>query len=150
MKKWGCIILTAVLLLMLGGCKEPQSAPSSSTAPARYRITYQWTMLSNDSVGNNWTHTVTCDGVPISSGDVIIAAEGSPIILEGVITEDDKYPDTDSGTVTLTLADDASGSVRITVREGHGQYAGNTARWELTCRAAREGYKSTPADFPQA
>ncbi len=143
MKKWGCIILVAVLLMMLNGCDKPQATesqptPASSTAPARYRITYQWTMLSNDSVGNNWTHTVTCDGVPISCGDVIIAAEGSPIILEGVITEDDKYPDTGRGAVTLPPTDDASGTVRITVREGHGQYAGNTAEWELICRAARE------------
>ena len=143
MKKLFYAILVMGVMFLLDGCGKPQatvpqSAPASASAPARYRITYQWTMLANDSVGNDWTHTVTCDGAPINNGDTVTAAEGSRIILEGVVTEDDNYPDTASGTVTLTLADGASGSVRITVCEGHGQYAGNTAEWELTCRATRE------------
>ena len=72
------------------------------------------------------------------NADTVTAAEGSRIILEGVVTENDTYSDTASGTVSLTLADGASSTVRLTVCEGHGQYAGNTAEWELTCRAARE------------
>ncbi len=143
MKKIFYVMFVIGFIFLLNGCDkpqatEPQSAPASAAALARYRITYQWTMLSNDSVGNDWTHAVTCDGAPINNGDTVTAAEGSRIILEGVVTEGDTYPDTASGTMALTLADGASGSVRLTVCERHGQYAGNIAEWELTCRAASE------------
>ncbi len=143
MKKIFYVMFVMGFVFLLNGCDkplatEPQSAPASETAPARYRITYQWTMLSNDSVGNDWTHTVTCDGAPINNGDTVTAKSGSTVTIRGTVTENDKYADTGSGTVILALADGASGAVRITVCEGHGQYAGNTAEWELTCRAARE------------
>ena len=104
------------VMFLLDGCGKPQaivpqSAPASASAPARYRITYQWTMLANDSVGNDWTHTVTCDGQAITNGRVVTAVGGSALTIRGIITENDKHADTGSGAVTLTLADGASSAV---------------------------------------
>lgn len=142
MKKGLCAILAVGLVLLLNGCGERQAAnPSSvaSTIPDTdavdtvYRIIYQWTMLANDSVGNDWEKTVTCNGQSIDSGDTVTVAKNSRITIEGTITEHDKYPDTGNGAIELALRDGAQGAAHITVYEGHGQYAGNTAEWKLTC-----------------
>ena len=143
MRKRLWAILVAGALAWLGGCAAPPTAqPSStvSTAPAdsTYRITYQWTMLSNNSVGNDWHQSVTCNGRTIRNGDTVNADPNGRITVCGAVTEDDKYPDSGRGTLELTLTDGAWGCVRITVREDRGQYAGNTALWELSCRVARE------------
>lgn len=137
------IILVVGLVFLLNGCNKPpvtatQTEPPASTVPAHYRIAYQWTMLSNDSVGNDWEKTVTCNGQAIANGHMVTAESGSAVIIHGTVTEKDKHADTGSDTITLVLADGARESVRIIVREEHGAYAGNTAEWELTCRAYRE------------
>lgn len=146
MKKVLCIILAVGLVFLLDGCGKCQTAKPSSAASAvvfsdavdgTYRITYQWSMLSNDSVGNEWEKTVTCDGQLISSGDTITAANGSCVTIEGVVTEDDKHPDTGSNSVEVLLEDDTHSSVLITVREDHGLYTGNTAEWRLSCHVDR-------------
>ena len=145
MKKLLCALLAACLLLP-GGCDVRHADTAAVTSSesvgvdavnAVYRITYQWSLRSNNSVGNDWQKVVTCDGTPINSGDTVTAAAGSHITLVGVVTEDDKYPDTGSGPIELTFKDGASGSTRITVREGHGCYAGNAAEWVLSCRVDR-------------
>lgn len=146
MKKVLCLIFTVSLVLLLNGCGEWQAAEPSSTTSAVivdgavadvYRITYQWTLLSNDCVGSDWRKGVTCNGQPINSGDTIAAAKGSRITVEGTAIEDDKYPDTGSGTIELPLEDGAQGSAHITVREDHGIYTGNIAEWTLSCHVDR-------------
>ncbi len=144
MRKRLWAILVAGALAWLGGCAAPPTAQPSSTvsatpADSTYRITYQWTMLSNNSVGNDWHHSVTCNGQTLNSGDIITADPNAPILLRGTVTEEDKCPDRGHGTIEIRLGDrGAQGCVRITVREDRGQYAGNTAVWELSCRAVCE------------
>ncbi len=146
MKKVLCIILMVSLALVLSGCggrqtTEPSSATSAAVATdavdAVYRITYQWSLQSNDHIGNDWQKAVTCDGRPFNSGDTVAAAEGSRITIECTVTEVDKYPDTGRGAIKLALEDGAQGAAHITVYEGHGIYAGNAAEWMLSCRADR-------------
>lgn len=91
--------------------------------------------ISNNSVGNEWTKSVTCNGKWMSAEEEVVAALNSSITITVQVTENDKIPDTGQGSVKLTLKNGSSVSKIITVRENRGRYAGNVAKWELTCTA---------------
>ena len=98
-----------------------------------YRIEYEFSMLSNHSVGNSWDNTVVYNGRNIDSGDTITAELNSEITLQGIVTETDSIPDTAACHFTLQLKDGMVGVAQITVRENRGRYIGNTAIWNLKC-----------------
>ncbi len=129
----GCMFV--LLLAILVGCGSTSSTASfsSSSTYQSYRINYTITLISNNSVGNDWGTTVSCDGDPIRSGEIITGAVGSYITIRANVTEYDSIPDSASGSLRLRLIDGTSDSVTISVKENRGKYAGNTARWKLTC-----------------
>lgn len=87
-----------------------------------YRIFYHFTLVSNNSVGNEWNKEITANG-------------RRTIHLKITVVEDDTYPDIGRGDLTLSLQDDATASTEITVRENKGRYQGNLAVWKVTCTA---------------
>ena len=135
MKKQICVSLVACILLTLVGCKQQaDEAPPPAVTQNAFRIEYEFSMLSNDCVGNDWKTTVTYREQPIQSGDIITDPPGTTIVLCGTVTESDRFPDTGSGCVHLTLGEDTSGAIEITVQENRGRYAGNTAVWRFQYR----------------
>ena len=128
-KFFSCIILFIVMF-----CSSCSPQPSK-TVPTKnsYQIVYKWELQSNNHVGNDWTYRVTYAGNEISSGSYITGTEGSYIKINAKMIEDDSNSDIGSGTLRIPLTSGASKSITITVREGHGRYVGNTAKWKFTC-----------------
>ena len=127
------VILVAILLPFIHGCKKAIELESTPT----YRIDYAFTLLSNDSVGNEWQTSVTREGQILQSGDTITAQENTVITITATVTEVDVYPDTATATLDLSLADGSTATATITVLENGGAYTNHTAVWEWTCSVTR-------------
>lgn len=98
-----------------------------------YCIEYEFTLLSNDSVGNSWQKSVVCNKRKINSGDTISAPLNSSAIIKVSVTEMGSVPDIGTGRTHIALKDGASSSTRITVQENRGRFAGNVAIWGFKC-----------------
>lgn len=94
-------------------------------------------LVSNNSVGDEWTTEATVDGDTILAGESIIVDLSSAVTLKASATEEDTYPDIGSKTQKINKRDlPADGSLtvvlEVTVTEDRGMYAGNTAMWRFT------------------
>jgi len=98
-----------------------------------YKIEYDFTLKSNDSVGNDWYSCVTYNGEQIKSGDTITAAANSLVLLTATVTENDSVADSASQSLTLRLSDGEKSTVKLVVTENRGAYSGNTAVWKFHC-----------------
>ena len=111
----------------------------SSSRPASFVLTLvEIEQLSNEYVGDDWSHTVQVDGWELQENDQIDLASAEAYTITCTSREDDPYyPDSGSRTLEMSEAEmvTASGeggfSVDVTVREGHGEYAGNQAVWRF-------------------
>lgn len=106
-------------------------------------VTVKNTLISNNSVGNEWyienyannepIHLV--NSVLIENDNTIHLKFGNPITVETYIAEDDTWTDTAKNKYKHTFSkDDLIGGCYITqttyVRENNGRYQGNIAKWE--------------------
>ena len=125
----GCLLV----LVFLVGCKPTTETKPSAPISPQFYITYTLTMVSNNHVGNEWSTSVTVNGTRIRNEAPLDFVPGSRITVKATVTEGDNVPDCASGSLKLRIVDEASDSVIITVKENKGRYAGNTAKWKLTC-----------------
>ncbi len=102
-----------------------------------YEITYDFALLSNHSVGNDWQKTVTCGGQSLKSGGTVTARGSTSVLLVCTIVELDTVPDTGYATVEVVLRDGMHGSVQIVVEENRGRFKGKTATWEFSFSVVR-------------
>ena len=98
-----------------------------------YNIEYDFTLKSNNSVGNDWHSCVTYNGEQFKSGDTITATANSLVLLTATVTENDSIADNASQSLTLRLNDGEKSTVKLVVTENRGAYSGNTAVWEFCC-----------------
>lgn len=107
-----------------------------------YELYIVESLLHNDSVGNDWQRIYTCNGEPIEHGKrwTIPLDTTETFIIEITITKNDKWPDTGSGTLSLSLVDSFEASVIINISENKGRYKGNTAQWQITCGVKLMGW----------
>ena len=142
MPKWVCIVCG--VLMLLTGCAK-QTPPSIETmrpeeskpTDAVYTLNFTETLLHNDSVGNDWEITYTCDGRTIVSGEQWTVPHGSipTLTIDVTVIEKDKYSDIGYGSLSVVLRDECTSSVTVTVTENGGCYRNRTARWEISCKA---------------
>ena len=141
MKRIFCVIC---LLALLAGCstEQPQTPteaeqtiPEGEYTVGIYELTFKTQLISNDSVGNDWSFTYTYNDQPIKSGYTITQSlevfAFQSIDIE--IRENDKIDDVGIGTMAVAICDGGSGKTQITVTETNGLYKGNTAVWEISC-----------------
>lgn len=106
-------------------------------------VTVKNTLVSNNSVGNEWYIENYANNVPIhlvnsvliENDNTIHLKFGNPITVETYIAEDDTWPDTAKNKYKHTFSKaDLIGGCYITqttyVQENNGRYQGNTAKWE--------------------
>lgn len=98
-----------------------------------YKIEYKFTLKSNDSVGNDWKHSVKYANQELNNGDSIKAPIASEITLDICVVEDDIVLDIATIDVVLALEDEVHTTKLITVYENQGQYKGCSAVWEVDC-----------------
>lgn len=150
MKRIICII--CLLALLLVGCSAEQTQLQVQTEPTIpegdytygiYQLTFKTKLISNDSVGNDWSFIYTHNGQPIKSGYTITQSlEIFTFQSIGVeIRENDKFDDVGTGTMAVAICEVGSGKTQITVTETNGCYKGNTAVWEISCEVELVGKK---------
>ncbi|MGB3799913.1 MAG: hypothetical protein WA952_08845 [Lewinella sp.] len=108
-----------------------------SARPASFVLTLvEIEQLSNDHVGDNWSHSARVDGWEVKVHESIDLASAEAYDIGCTSRESDPfYPDTGSRTLRMTEADMIAAAntggfvVDVTVREGHGEYAGKQAVW---------------------
>ena len=150
MKRSICIV--CLLALLLAGCATEQVQTPIQTEPTIpegdytygiYELTFKTKLISNDSVGNDWSFTYTHNGQTIKSGYTI---EQSLEIFTfqsiGIeVREDDKIDDVGTGTMAVAICEVGSCKTQITVTETSGCFKGNTAVWEISCEVKLVGKK---------
>lgn len=116
--------------------------------PNQHKITFDFFLISNDHVGNEWTenlyyhdgsqYTVACNG------DVFFHDynSGKSINVRYYIAEmDDGLNDSASGTFTfdeyLDVGETATKYRTVYITEDAGRYSGNKAKWEVTVTVER-------------
>ena len=100
-----------------------------------YAILYSTKLLSNDSVGNDWTVGIVHDISSIQSGDIIELDNITDSLSLWVhAIERDSIDDSESCTVTfegMSVGDVESRKVTLVVGENNGRYTGNIAKWQF-------------------
>ena len=150
MKRIICIV--CLLALLLVGCSTEQAQTPTQTKPTIpegdytygiYELTFKTKLISNDSVGDNWSFTYTHNGQTIESGYTITQSlEIFTFQSIGVeVRENDKIDDVGTGTMAVAICEVGSGKTTITVTETNGRYKGNTAVWEISCEVKLVGKK---------
>lgn len=112
---------------------------SSAARPVALVLTLiEIEQLSNDHVGDEWTHIVQVDGWELKENDSIDLASAEAYDIACTSREEDPfYPDSGSRTRRITeremmdAATEGGFTIDVTVREEHGEYAGNTAVWRF-------------------
>ncbi len=137
MKKLVHVFLATMFLLVSVSCTNQYKEVVSTITQYTYQIEYSFTLLSNDSVGDDWQTSVMHNGHPIQSGDLVTLSPNTDIVLYGEVIEQDAFPDVGNATVILEPDAHASTETEITVIETHGTYIGNTATWRLHCSITR-------------
>lgn len=138
MKRMICLV--CLLGFLLCGCaaeepSDPPVIPAPDDYSGTYQLTFQEKLISNDSVGNDWSFTYTYNDQPIKSGYTVTQPLGT-ISFQSVgveVRENDKFDDVGKGTLYIAVWDGGSGKTRIAVTETNGKYKDNTAVWEIAC-----------------
>ncbi len=134
MKKRWFIFLAVFLHFLITGCREQADGELLKPSMVTCCIEYEFTMQSNDQVGDEWDTAVVCNGEEIQSGETVRAYSNKTVMVTGIVTEEDTVPDGGSGVVVLATESGANGSTEIIVRENRGRYSGNEAVWVFKCR----------------
>ncbi len=165
MKKSVFIVIT-ILLLLLSACGEKQkptmsvsdSVSTQSTEPEKqteqtgketpeekekpkythavFELSIAETLLSNESVGQEWFNVYSCNDEYISSGKrwMVPLDKSETVTIDAFITEDDKHPDTAFNSSQVILSDGFETTKIIKVTENNGRYKGKSAQWEIIYR----------------
>lgn len=128
MKRIISIICICFIIFSFNGCKR-------NYTHSVYEITIDATVVSNDSVGNDWRYVYTCDGQQVKSGHQMTVPYGTAETVEIYVTaiESDTWDDKGFGSLYVDLEDGFQKYTIVTVRENKGRYVGNTANIRITC-----------------
>lgn len=155
-KKTLFLIILIVVTNMLGGCTqientdtqiknssnvtsyEQVSSTEIHTSKVFYRIEYDFVLLKNNNVGNDWEKSVFVNGKNFKSGDALFVNSGEIVEIKILISENDKVPDQSIHTVKLNIKDGNNICETIVVCENRGKYSGNTALWQFSCRVNKK------------
>ena len=111
----------------------------AAARPASFVLTLvEVEQLANDHVGDEWVHTARVDGWQMEVGDRIDLASAEAYRIECNSRETDPhFPDHGVRSLRMSERDmtaaaaEGGFTVDVTVREGHGEFAGNTAMWRF-------------------
>jgi hypothetical protein len=101
--------------------------------------------VENNHVGNEWEYSCTANKKELKEGDTIqiTTTSSGKIKIVAEATENDKYPDTGTKTLTIPVSKlkkdkNSAYTCNVTVIEDRGRYAGNTAVWKFTFNVKRK------------
>ena len=151
MKKLFCLF--CVISFLFCGCNKTEIIPNENKQFIEeenkdyqygvYKLTISKKLLSNKSVGNDWSFKFFYNGEEVENGhEIIYSLELFQFItIEAEITEKDKINDVGTGKIVLGLCDGGKGKEEITVTENASAFKGNQAVWEISCELKMVGKK---------
>ncbi|MBQ8001159.1 MAG: hypothetical protein IJ298_08195 [Ruminococcus sp.] len=137
MRKIAVFLCVVATLLSFLGCQEEHTYERQKNyTHGVYKLTITASEISNDSVGNDWRKSYSCDDRTIFSGEqwIVPLDATETVIIDAVITEVDKCSDVGYGSLCVVLTDGFKTSTTITVTENKGRYKGNKAQWKISCK----------------
>ena len=149
MKKILCVVCLCALLMSACSVKKAEpTEPTTAHTHNVFELTFETKLITNDSVGNNWTITYYYENQSIQSGFRFDQWVGVFRFhnIRVKIQEKDKIVDVGEGLLTVASIDGSSDTIEITVIEQGGRYEGNTAVWKVTCYMKLVDKKTIPTD----
>lgn len=135
------VLLAAFLFSVYSGST---SAAASSKVKVAVKLE-SVECVENNHVGNEWEYSCTVNKKELKEGDTveITAASSGKIKIVAEATENDKYPDNGTKTLTIPVSKlkkdkNSTYTCNVTVTEDRGRYAGNTAVWKFTFNVKRK------------
>jgi hypothetical protein len=96
-------------------------------------------LVYNDHVGHEWTYDVQIrynqKNYRLDDNDhitILLDGTNAKATIDLYVTEDDKYPDESFSSKEVSLLRSSTFIMSNVIQEGHGRFAGNTAKWEFT------------------
>jgi hypothetical protein len=131
-------ILTNLLLSFIQPLTAPKAKKTSIVRKISIKLETVLSM-SNNHVGDDWTHFLSIQKQVIKKGETVIFTlhKRAPMLIEAHSVEDDKdYPDAGENSIEFIYSDliDIERNrfeMDVVVVENGGQYAGNTATWKF-------------------
>lgn len=125
------IIFMCVIAIMFSFC-----GCESNYTHEVYEVEITAEEIYNHHVGNDWKKYYSCNGENIKSGDrcTIPRGKNETRKIDITIMEEDKWPDVETDSITVSLEDNFTTSATILVTENKGKYKGNSAQWKITCK----------------
>lgn len=122
--------------------QKPPETQEEKTEPeythAVFELSIVETLLSNDSLGQEWFNVYCCNDEYISSGKrwIVPLDKTETVTIDAFLTEDDEHPDTTFISSTVVLSDKFETTKIVQVTENHGRYKGKSALWEITYKVS--------------
>ncbi|MCD4833774.1 MAG: hypothetical protein K8R31_08280 [Bacteroidales bacterium] len=94
--------------------------------------------ISNNHVGNEWSHDVTVNNKLLSKHKNLEFSETDTLFIKVICNEyDEKYPDFGHNSRIIDinkidLSKEYTFTIEVTVIENGGRYKGNTAKWKYS------------------
>lgn len=139
-------IFSVLLLItfLLAICTGSIGAASSAKVKADVKLE-SIECVENNHVGKEWAFACTVNKKALKEGDTleITTASSSKIKIVAEATENDKYPDNGTKTLTIPVSKlkqnkNSTYTCNVTVTEDRGRYSGNTAVWKFTFLVKRK------------
>lgn len=137
------ILLLSLIIFIVVLLSLPISRTNRTETPSernQHRVTVSFELISNDHVGNDWKKQIYFRNIEIDNNTIITAIRDFHIgcyIRELDEGEDDVSYAGFVFTPGSNVGEKQTMSKRITTTEDAGQYAGNTAVWEVTVTVER-------------
>ena len=129
MKRLVAFLCIAIIFVSVSSCER-------NYTHGIYELTITSTLISNNSVGNEWRCEYICDGETVGQTHrmTLPLDNEEKVVIEAVITELDKRSDVGRGKVEIELKDGFESSTTVKIKEKNGRYKGSTALWEVKCK----------------
>jgi len=98
-----------------------------------YKIEYDFSLISNNNVGEEWGKTVVHNGQIIENGYCLTREFNKNESFKCFIIEDDNISDIGVGEIRICFKNEKTTKekITITVRENRGKYSGSVAKWNV-------------------
>ena len=97
-------------------------------------VRFSMEQVYNDSVGTDFIRHYYINNEEIYSGYSVNSYKDNIIDIEVVLIEDEEFPDTSSGNISIRVVDGETETISLILTEDNGRYKGNTAKINITAK----------------
>ena len=137
MKKVICLFLTTLFVYFAAFINITNAETESKNLNISVTLS-SITCVTNNHVGNEWRFSCTVNKISLKEKNTVKvrATTNNSISIIATAVEEDKYPDSNSKSLSIPVSKLKEGSnqysIQVTVKENRGRYSGNTATWKFS------------------